>query len=795
MTNKLIAYPCTFIPFIFSAPALASFSIDELKPAHIAEADMPDMVLLLDLIINGKASNKVVPVTYKAGDYLISSLYLTEVGIPVEFQQDLVAINRLPGVTVKYDSSDQKLFIDVPLNWLPKQNLANFNEGLTPLAEPSFGFLFNYLLYANKNNHSRPGLVSAYTEQRVFGRWGNLSNDGIYRRTFKDTRENRINDYIRYNTTWNYNDERRMVSYNLGDFVTGSLPWSNAVRLAGFQIARNFSTNPRLITYPLPQFIGQAAVPSTVDLYINSVKQSSLDVDPGSFTLDGLPYINGAGEAVIVTRDALGREIEIAESFYIDSNLLRKGLLDYNLSLGAIREQYGVKSFEYDDLAFSGVSRYGLTNYLTIEGRGEFTKRLAVLGAGITTRLGLLGVINGAYSRSYAKSDLIEDYANSNGSTDKDGYQASMGYTYQQKYFSVSTRRILYSKGFRDLANYKFSTQSRRRLDQVVGSLSLGRAGSLSTGYFDIRYFREAPERLLNVSYSLPLFHSMSLHASMNKQLGDNTYNGSVGLFIPMSNGQSASISSMRDRNKDYSQRVSYDKVVPTDGGLGYGFAFASKNGDEKVYREANVTWRTQHFQTRAGFQGRNNVNYFGELSGSLVAMDGTVLAANKIDDSFVVVSTDGVGDIPVSYENQTIGKTNKKGHLLLPSVRSYYSAKYAIDPLSLPPDMDIKTVEQSIALRQSSGYLMKFPVKKSNAITVVLTDSKGQLLPPGSFVFLNNASNVTTYVGWDGLAYFDNVQANNKIKVIYPDQSKTCSVSFNETQLTQALQCVEERS
>ena len=45
----------------------------------------------------------------------------------------------------------------------------------------------------------------------------------------------------------------------LGDIITGSKRRGSSVRLGGFQVQRNYSTRPDLITYPLPQFIGQAA--------------------------------------------------------------------------------------------------------------------------------------------------------------------------------------------------------------------------------------------------------------------------------------------------------------------------------------------------------------------------------------------------------------------------------------------------------------------------------------------------------------------------------------------------------
>ena len=106
------------------------------------------------------------------------------------------------------------------------------------------------------------------------------------------------------------------------------------MRIGGLQVARNFATRPDLITYPLPQFSGQAAVPSSVDLYINSYKNTSVSVNPGPFTLNTVPYINGAGQATVVTTDALGRQISTTVPFYVASSLLQAGLSDFSLSAG-----------------------------------------------------------------------------------------------------------------------------------------------------------------------------------------------------------------------------------------------------------------------------------------------------------------------------------------------------------------------------------------------------------------------------------------------------------------------------
>lgn len=77
--------------------------------------------------------------------------------------------------------------------------------------------------------------------------------------------------------------------------MTSSLSWSSAVCLGGVQLARNFGMRLDLINYQLPQFSGQAALLISIDLYIYSYKDSTTDINYRSFTIDSMPYINGAG--------------------------------------------------------------------------------------------------------------------------------------------------------------------------------------------------------------------------------------------------------------------------------------------------------------------------------------------------------------------------------------------------------------------------------------------------------------------------------------------------------------------
>ena len=154
------------------------------------------------------------------------------------------------------------------------------------------------------------------------------------------------------------------------------------------------------------------------------------------------------------------------------------------------------------------------------------------------------------------------------------------------------------------------------------------------------------------------------------------------------------------------------------------------------------------------------------------------VFAANRIDDAFVVVSTDGFADIPVRYENQQVGQTDKNGHLLVPWSSAYYRGKYEIDPLNLPANVRSPNVEQRIAVRRGSGYLLEFALTRVSAASIVLVDAQQRELPLGAGV-LHEQSGTRTVVGWDGLVYLENLQAQNSLQVTLAD-GKICQVQFS---------------
>ncbi|WP_427306049.1 fimbria/pilus outer membrane usher protein [Cupriavidus sp. H39] len=760
------------VALILSTAVRISYAEQGTKPDRDAYpfggAEAPGQRLYLELVVNGLPTGKVVPVRFIDGHYMVQARDARAVSIATNARDDeYVALDAIDGVMVQYESAVQRLHIRLPPDWLPDQVLGTGRPVSRMPAAVSLGMLFNYDIYTSSPVGGRT-YTSAWTEQRIFDTWGSISNSGIYRRSYGADNAPGANRYVRYDTSWVYSEHDRLLTYTAGDLITGALPWTSAVRMGGLSIERGFKARPDIVTYPLPQFSGQAAVPTAVDLFINGSKAGTEQANPGPFTLNNVPSINGAGEATVVTTDALGRQVSVSVPFYVATSLLKRGLFTYSVSAGALRRAYGLSSFSYGKFGVSATGRYGLNDRVTLEGQVQGGQRFGVGGAGISTQIGNLGIVSLAASKSY-----LEGLA---------GQQYAAGYSYTSRYFSVALRHQQRSEGFRDLADYDMPKQVRssRVVNQATAAVNLGPGGgTLGTGFFDVRGADGTRTRVANFSYMRGVFGSANLYASLNKVIGQKGLMAQLQLIVPLE-GKVGTISAglSRDDNGEFSQRLQYSRAVPSDGGVGVDLGYSAGAPN---YQQASATWRTPVMQVQAGVYGQGNAaqpyTRSLDVQGSLVAMGGGIMAANRIDDAFAVVDTQGYADVPVRYENQLIGKTNGGGRLLVPWAPSYYAGKYEIDPLNLPANVITHEVERTVAVRARSGALISFPVKEVIAADIALVDQQARPLPMGAQVE-HVESGRRGLIGVDGATYFENLVRRNHLNVVTPDGAK-CSAEF----------------
>lgn len=737
-----------------------------LPPPPSSMEAVADAQLFLELVVNQRETGRVVAVSQRAGGLFLPASVLQDIGIklPAQVPAEL-NLDTLPGLHTDYDSQAQRLVLSVPPAWLPAQLIGDRSNYPRTQALTSFGALLNYDAYLNDTDDSDTYL-GIFNEVRLFDTWGTLSNTGQYRTTLgRETQGGALNNgYRRYDTTWRFSDDERLMTYEAGDVISGALPWSSSVRLGGVQVSRDFGVRPDLVTYPLPQFAGEAAVPSSVDLFINGYKSSSADLQPGPYTLTNVPFINGAGEAVVVTTDALGRQVSTTVPFYVTSTLLQKGLSDFSVSAGTLRRDYTVRDFGYGPGVASGTLRYGVSDAFTLESHAEAAGDLALGGIGGNLRLGNFGVLNTALSQSQFDGES--------------GQQLSLGYQYSSQRYSLSYQRVERRDQYADLTlvDTPYASLSKRS-EQVTLSLNLNDFGSLGVGYFDVQAADDSRTRLLNLTWSKSLWRNTSFYLSANREIGDSNWAVQGQLVIPFDIYGSLSLGSERSNSGQVQQRVNYSRAVPAGGGVGFNLGYAS--GDGPAYRQADLTWRLQSVQLQAGVYGTSEMQtHWADASGSLVWMDKQFFTANQVNDAFVVVSTDGFAGVPVRYENQVVGETDRNGHLLVPWSSAYYRAKYEIDPLNLPSNVQVPNVEQRVAVRRGSGYLLEFPVRRVIAASITLVDARHQELPLGSQV-RHEQSGGLAVVGWDGLVYLENLAAHNTLQVTV-GSGQTCQASFD---------------
>jgi outer membrane usher protein len=718
--------------------------------------------LYLEVVINGNETHKLAGFSRIDGKFSTGADTLRQLGFRVpEGSGARVDLAALPDVTYHYDESRQRIEFSAGASVLDQErSVLNAQTAAIPQASASNGLLLNYDLYGTRDDASNSGL-STFAELRGFGSWGVLSNTWLSR-VSDSPGSDTDTDSARLDTTWTRSFVDSTSVLRIGDSITGSLAWSRATRFGGIQLQRDFALQPDLITFPIPQFLGQAAVPSTVDLYVNGLRRYSGETPAGPFQLGTIPIVNGAGNAQVVVTDALGRQTTYDFPFYTTSELLRPGLDDYSLDFGFVRKNYGVNSFDYSsDPAGSGVYRRGMTDWLTLETHAEASSGLVNGGGGGVVRVGDGGVLTGSYA-----------YSTWHG---RDGQQGGLGYSWRNTWFNFAVDSLRSFGDFRDVAS-QYGPAPARRTDRALVGVTYSPIGSFGANYVELTYPNQPRSRFASAFYFRSFGSRFSLSLSVNQNLDDHSDRSAfLGLSMSFGNSESASLSAQHDSRGNYAA-VDVNRPISPDGG--YGWHARVQDGAGLDGGQAEFGYRGEHAQTLVGAQSLNgNTLAYGELTGALVWMDDHLFTARRIDDAFAVVAT-GVPDVPVMLENRVIGSTGSDGDLLITPLNSYQRNRVSIDPMLLPADAHIERVDGEIVPSDRSGVLVNFRIEPVQAASVVLHDAHGDAVQLGSAVELNGDASANALIGYDGAVYLEGIKPRNTLRVHAP--AGDCSVHFD---------------
>ncbi|MGY1425195.1 fimbria/pilus outer membrane usher protein [Lysobacter sp. A289] len=739
-------------------------SVPALGPVPSAQTDLP---LYLDVELNQQPTGLLLPFVSRDGRLFARADTLAQLNfhLPDAASGQLVALDELPGVQVSYDAALQRVSITAPLSQLDLETtvIAPDRDQILP-ATNSPGLLLNYDLYANHG--SRSSNATAYAELRAFGgHTGVFSTTAVTRAFRSDASERWQGDSVRLDSSWEWSFPRSMLSLSVGDTTTGNLGWTRAVRVGGIRIGRDFGLQPYRVTTPLPAFLGEVAVPSELELYVNGVKQYSGEVPVGPFQLTSQPNINGAGNAQLVITDAFGAVRTLNFPFYASQNLLAGGLSDWSVTTGLIREDYGLRSFSYGNRpVVSGEWRYGLSDVFTIEAHGEGSENLRNAGAGAVWSLGQAGVV----SASYAGSDWH----------DQTGSQTALAYSWNNSRFNLSLSTQRTHDDYRDIAS-GYGQAPARASDRALVGWNSGQLGSFGASYLRLQYPGSEASRYASAYWNRSFGRDWALNFSINQNLDDGDDRSLyLGISVNLGERRALNTSLQRNAGRD-SANVDISQSVPTVGGLSWRVRASHADGSGGSSGLAEAGWLGDHGRVNGGVAGSAG-NWYGYAgaNGGLVLMSGDVFASRNINDAFAVVSTGGIAEVPVKLENRLIGTTNDNGLLLVTPLSAWQRNRLAIDPMDLPANMRLGQIEMFAVPSDRAGTEVPFDVQPVRAAVVVLHDATGTPLPAGSSAVLPVNPASATFIGYDGEVYLDALGDHNTLRI--STATGNCQVSFD---------------
>ena len=717
--------------------------------------DAPQDVFL-EVSLNGRSTSKIVRFHLQQGHLYAAVKDLNEIGLKGDRIEAGgaadIALDAMTGLRYTYDAARQAVDLQVPDSMRRPYTFDTRVLSDTQAASSSSGLFINYDAFAQTTPDEQLALAN---DEHWFTPSGVFDLSGVAYLSRKQRR------YLRYETSWTHSDAAATRTLQIGDIVTSSLAWNRSLRMGGFQWRSNFALRPDLVTFPIPALYGSAVVPSGVDVYINDVKRYSGDVPSGPFIAHTVPGTTGAGQATLITRDALGRTISTSVSLYVDPRMLAAGISSYSFEAGFLRRQYGLSSFSYDPHpAMSGAARYGLTDTLTVEGLAQATTHgLIDVGGGALMRLGQWGVVNGSVSASAGQ------FA---------GSQISAGYQLIEPRFSINAQTVRAYGNFGDLASLDGASVPSST-DQLTLSLPFARKQSISLSYIGSKYPHAPRSQIGSVAYTMSLNGMISLNLNAFKDFSQHNASG-VFLSVSLTSFRDVSMSASVGRENGR-ENSSFDAIHTPDYGGGWGWGAQAGDTAGTPFQQAQVQYLGNDGEVTVIAQRRGqDTSASIDATGALVLMDRSATLSRHIGDGFALVSTDGIGGIPVSRDNRPLGLTDGSGHLLVPDLNAYQHNLVSIDPVKLPADARIGTTKLDLTPQSRSGVMAHFGITRYRAASIILTDSDGNAIPPGTPVHAE-ASAHDTVVGYDGVTFVEGLTRENELSV--GSGTSRCTVRF----------------
>ena len=642
----------------------------------------------------------------------------------------------------RYAAATQRLELQAPITRLnlPTTQIGAGQGAAPSLSRPDFSAVYNYdaSVSGSSGANNSKGL---YSQIRLGTPYGFFESNHAQTNALGKTTHQRMDTFWR--SVW----PEQGITLTVGDTYSSQLASSSGARMGGIQVASSYNTRPWYQKLPQTLFSGSTELPSSVDLYLNGVKQYTQNVNAGPYEITLPPTVSGTGNAQIITRDALGRQTVVEVPLYDTAELLAPGLQEWSVEAGKLRLTQG-SGKQYDsDALMSASLRRGLLPRLTGQIHAEAKRNYHQAGLALRASPGFPTQIGLQWSTSQYQG--------------KSGQQYQIFAVQQGNNWSLSAGANQSSAQFASLGDTTNSSTPfiGRTGSQKQAYVQLGwgnaQLGSFSLGRVWARQILQKQD-VWSLNWNKQLNSKTSLMAAASyDERNPKLRTGMVGLSIQLGNRISASAYA-NEQNGQGSLTAQVQKSAQNVGDWGWNVGGQSGSGSQRS-ANAGVQTISQYGDGSAivrSSQGGQN-SWQANWRGGLVLIDGHASATRTVYDSFALVSTNGAADLPIKAQNSLIGKTNSRGQLLLPNLMAYQNNSIALDSSEMPANLRINNSRQTLIPYERSGYKIGFDVQQQYAWMASVQSADGKNMPVGASL-LNPAGQPLGVVGFDGRVYVE---------------------------------------
>ncbi|AZN36364.1 fimbria/pilus outer membrane usher protein [Iodobacter ciconiae] len=685
--------------------------------------------LILNITLNGLSKGDL-EARLEADIYWLDADALQDMGLSeVKGSSQLFAgrrfvrLDQISGVKASLDLDLLQASLEADPALLPLQTSHFSQQNLIQPWQGGLSAYLNYSVSASRDMSGQTGLGLAPVL--------NIASQGWNLRSRHDY-QSQGQGWLRLDSTLSYDRPDQMMRITLGDISTTAGALGRGVSMAGIGVSRVFSMQPYFETKPGLSGGAPITSPSKAEIYVNGVVVKNLDLQPGMYQFQDLSYFSGFQDISVVVRDQFGNRQVYNLPYYFDDSLLKAGLHEFNYNFGAERKE----GFDhYRGLAFSGLHRYGVGDYLTLGLRAERTSVHQSAGALANIRLGDYGVLGAAVSWARNGNDQ--------------GQASLLNYRYEERAFNI--RAMLQQQSPHYLPSvFDLPVPARN------GSVGFG-FGSQRFGNWGVDFMRQTggtaqSSHALRLGFSANPVRDFSVSASLSLQ--NSAAQGFVNLTWLFDGMQTLGVGMQRDELNRQRINAYYAKNTPV--GEGWGYRFNTEHDHFGASLDAYVQGRFAQSQLIAhARQHDGRSSYKVAAEGAVAYVDGQWGVSRPINQSFALVQSEGLSKVGVTQNSQLIGHTDEDGYLWVPDLSNYGQQQIALIQDDIPIEYTLPQLRLDIMPGQNMGRKIVFSARKVRAFETRILDEQQQpymntplrLMRPGDELFAMTDINGRIYL------------------------------------------------